>query len=226
MSIKKGYKIAILGAFLTLLGDFLLGANPCANTTTGVLMLDMFMDAVNNSEIRMVLGGMLGAIGIPLEGIGYYQIYKLLKSQKGIWPTIYKWAVIAYTGLAGCGVHLACAVLPMLYKWIASTDPILAVDVTQKYANYFMMPPMIIFGVLLFIALFYQAIIFGLEKTIYPRHAALYNMVVGVIVTYIVAMFFDGTIVGNAIGTGTISFGNLWMFIMLLVKYPKEELCH
>ncbi len=75
---QKQYKITLLfgiiGAVLTILGDFLIGANPAGGSaiTTGSPMLDAFADSAAGSDLRLVLGGMFGLIGLPLEGAAYF----------------------------------------------------------------------------------------------------------------------------------------------------------
>lgn len=214
--------IALIGAAITLLGDILIGANPAATELTGVMMLDMFQDAADNSEVRMILGGMLGAVGISFTGVGYYQIYQFLKHRRGVMPYVYQLSTLLFIGLAGAGTHLSCAAIPMLYKWIAESDPALAAVVTIRYANCFMMPPTILFGVLLFVALIYQTVVIWKEETAYPRYAVFYNMVFGVIAAYTAAAIIGNNVVGNGIGTGAISIGHMWMFGMMLFKCPEE----
>lgn len=220
---RNGLIFGIIGALLTMLGDFLIGANPAAEISTGVAMIDMFADGMNNSDLRMVLGGLLGAIGIPITGIGYYRIYKaFIEKERGVMPLLYKVAILAYVGLAGAGVHLNCAAIPLLYKWVAATDPALAAQVAEKYANYFMMPPAVIFGVLLFIALVYQMVLFGRGKTPYPKWTLIFNMAFGVIPPYLIAAIIGNNVVGNGIGTAAISIGHLYMFTMFFLHIPDE----
>ena len=124
--------------------------------------------------------------------------------------------------LGGAGVHLPCAVIPMLYKWIAPTDPVLAASVAERYANLFMMPSMVIFGVLLFAALVYQTVVIAKGKTAYRKRAALYNMAIGVAASYIIVWAIGKNTVGNGIGTGAISIGHLYMFTMFYADMPNE----
>lgn len=224
---KLSYRTSLLcgciGALLTLTGDILIGANPACSISTGVAMLDMFVGAAKNSDIRMAIGGLIGAIGIPITAIGYMQIYHQFKDHNCIMSKIYQIAIFSYMTLAGAGVHLPCAIIPLLYKWIAGTDEQLAIQVTEKYANYFMMPLMIIFGCLLFIALIYQTVIILKGKTAFQKHAALYNMAIGVIISYVIAAVIGDNIIGNAIGTGAISIGHLYMFTMFILDSPQEK---
>lgn len=211
-----------MGAILTLIGDFLLGANPAAETT-GSAMVDMFVDAAGNSGLRMALGGMLGAIGIPLEGVAYFQINRILKGNGGILSHIYRFSILMYIGLAGAGTHLGCAAIAMIYQWVSAADPVLAVDVAEKYASYFMMPPTVLFGVLLLIALIYQTVLIGRGKTVYPRHAVFYNMVFGMLAAYLLAAVIGNNVVGNGIATGAVSIGHIWMFGMMRLHFPEES---
>lgn len=223
---ERGLAAGVLGAGITLIGDLLLGANPAMEEATGSVMVDMFQDAARNSDLRMVAGGMLGAVGILLTGVAYFQVYQLLKGGKGVMPRIYWLSSLLYMGLAGAGTHLSCAAIPMLYKWIAESDPALAVTVTEKYAACFMMPPTVLFGVPLLAALVYQAAAVGTGKTAYPRRAALYNMMFGAAAAYALAAVVGNNTVGNGIGTGAISIGHIWMFGMLLAKRPDQCRSH
>ena len=112
--------------------------------------------------------------------------------------------------------------IPLLYEWIAGTDEQLAIQVAEKYANYFMMPLMVIFGCLLLTALVYQTIIILKGKTSFSKRAALYNMAIGVVISYILAAVIGDNIIGNAIGTGAISIGHLYMFMMFMIDRPKD----
>lgn len=169
----------------------------------------------------MVLGGMLGAIGISFTGVGYFQISQFLKDGKGILPRVYQLSTLMFIGLAGAGTHLSCAAIPMLYKWIAVSDPELAVTVAEKYANCFMMPPTVIFGILLLASLVYQTVVIWKKETAYPRHAVFYNMAFGVIAAYALAAVIGDNVIGNGIETSAISIGHLWMFGMMLLKCPR-----
>lgn len=226
---QKQYKITLLlgiiGAVLTIFGDFLIGANPAGGSaiTTGSPMLDAFADSTAGSDLRLVLGGMLGLIGLPLEGAAYFGIRKfLLKDRKGVMPILYQAAVLAQTGIAG-SAHLSCAVIALLMKWIAPADPNLAVDAVLKYTDYILTPMTVIFGVLLFIALIYQFILIVRGSTPYPRYAAFYNMVLGAGVFMLIGAVIGNNTIGNGISTAAVSMGTLWMFSMMLGTFRTKH---
>ena len=226
---QKQYKITLLlgiiGAVLTIFGDFLIGANPAGGSaiTTGSPMLDAFADSTAGSDLRLVLGGMLGLIGLPLEGAAYFGIGKfLLKDRKGVMPILYQAAVLAQTGIAG-SAHLSCAVIALLMKWIAPADPNLAVDAVLKYTDYILTPMTVIFGVLLFIALLYQFILIVRGSTPYPRYAAFYNMALGAGVFRLIGAVIGNNTIGNGISTAAVSMGTLWMFSMMLGTFRTKQ---
>ena len=226
---QKQYKITLLlgiiGAVLTIFGDFLIGANPAGGSaiTTGSPMLDAFADSTAGSDLRLVLGGMLGLIGLPLEGAAYFGIGKfLLKDRKGVMPILYQAAVLAQTGIAG-SAHLSCAVIALLMKWIAPADPNLAVDAVLKYTDYILTPMTVIFGVLLFIALLYQFILIVRGSTPYPRYAAFYNMALGAGVFMLIGAVIGNNTIGNGISTAAVSMGTLWMFSMMLGTFRTKR---
>ena len=78
-------------------------------------------------------------------------------------------------------------------------------------------------GVLLFIALVYQTVVIIKGRTAYKKRAALYNMAIGVAVSYVLAWVIGKNAVGNGIGTGAISIGHLYMFTMFYADMPKER---
>ena len=195
---QKQYKITLLlgiiGAVLTIFGDYLIGANPAGRSaiTTGSPMLDAFADSTAGSDLRLVLGGMLGLIGLPMEGAAYFGMGKLLlKDRKGVMP------------------HLSCAVIALLMKWIAPADPNLAVDVVLKYTYCILTPMTVFFGVLLFIALLYQFILIVRGSTPYPRYAAFYNMALGAGVFMLIGAVIGNNTIGNGISTAAVSMGTL-----------------
>lgn len=71
---RNGLICAVIGSVLTMIGDFLIGANPAADLPTGVVIIDLYGDCLRNSDLRMMAGGMLGVFGMPLTGIGYYRL--------------------------------------------------------------------------------------------------------------------------------------------------------
>ena len=226
---QKQYKITLLlgiiGAVLTIFGDFLIGANPARGSaiTTGSPMLDAFADSTAGSDLRLVLGGMLGLIGLPMEGAAYFGMGKLLlKDRKGVMPILYQAAVLAQTGIAG-SAHLSCAVIALLMKWIAPADPNLAVDIVLKYTYCILTPMTVIFGVLLFIALLYQFILIVRGSTPYPRYAAFYNMALGAGVFMLIGAVIGNNTIGNGISTAAVSMGTLWMFSMMLGTFRTKH---
>ncbi len=227
---QKQYKttllLGIIGAFLTMIGDLLIGANPAGGSdiTTGTPMLDSFAASAATSDFRLVLGGMLGMIGLPLEGAAYFGIGKyLLKDRKGIMPILYQAAVLAQTGIAG-SAHLSCAVNALLLKWISAKDSELAVEVVLKYTYDILTPMAVIFGILLFIALLYLFVLMVKGSTPYPKYAAFYNMAFGAAVGMIAGALIGNNAVGNGISTAAVSIGQLWMFAMMLSAVNKKQI--
>lgn len=221
---RNGLICAIIGSALTMIGDFFIGANPSVDVPTGVAIIDLYGDCLRNSDLRMMTGGMLGVVGMPLTGIGYYRIYEaFIRKEGGILAFLYKLAALACVGLGGAGVHMSCAIIPLLYKWIAPTGSSLATQVAERYSDYILIPLMIVFGILLFIALMYQIYVFAKGKTPYPRRAFIFNMAFGVIVPYLMAFLIGHNVIGNGIGTAAISIGHLWMFGGLLATMHRSD---
>ena len=137
-------------------------------------------------------------------------------------PILYQAAVLAQTGIAGAS-HLSCAVIALLLKWIAPTDPDLAVDAVLKYTYCILTPMTVIFGVLLFIALLYIFILIIKGGTPYPKHAAFYNMAFGAGVFMLIGAVIGNNTIGNGISTAAVSMGTLWMFSMMLGTFRTKH---
>jgi len=77
--IKRLLLIGLTGALLTAVGDFLLayGENQEFTGITGVLMAN----ALNLKDWQLIVGALLGMVGIFLEGIGFFAVYKLIKKE-------------------------------------------------------------------------------------------------------------------------------------------------
>lgn len=141
---KKGgpefiYIIGLAGAFLTLLGDFLMGS---------VEGTQWYIYAGSAVSIPCIaVGGLLGVVGIPLEAIGYTGLYKLLKNKESKTAKVMRTGIFGGAVLGGAGVHLGCAAAMLIYRQVSLYDESLAYSVTNTYLSWIFMPVCIVYSV-------------------------------------------------------------------------------
>lgn len=106
--VKKMLLIGMIGAVLTMIGDFLLlGVD--STGATGSLGQYIFA-AEKISYTRIGLAGFFGFAGIPVTAFGYYALYELMQDKTSIMARIYKSSVYAFAAFGGA-VHIICCYL-------------------------------------------------------------------------------------------------------------------
>ena len=74
--IRKLLVIGLFGSLMTGAGDFLLGFGEEIRGST--LASNVMSNAMNLSDAQMIRGGLLGFIGLFLEGLAFFAIYRLM----------------------------------------------------------------------------------------------------------------------------------------------------
>ena len=92
---KKGFILGLIASLITFSGDMLLGYIQVENPEKSLMNFSLTLPLS-----RIMWGGFLGVIGIPLQCIGYWQIYKLMKESSETLSKLYK---VGYLGVAGNG---------------------------------------------------------------------------------------------------------------------------
>jgi len=127
---KKGFILGLIASLITFSGDMLLGYIQVENPEKLLMNFSLTLPLS-----RILWGGFLGVIGIPLQCIGYWQIYKLMKEGSKTLSKLYNVGIWGWLVMAACGVHLNCAVVMLIYKQLYSTDAILAHNVATTFSN-------------------------------------------------------------------------------------------
>ena len=108
---KKRFILGLIASLITFSGDMLLGYIQVENPEKSLMNFSLTLPLS-----RIMWGGFLGVIGIPLQCIGYWQIYKLMKEGSETLSKLYKVGIWGWLVMAACGVHLNCAVVMLIYK--------------------------------------------------------------------------------------------------------------
>lgn len=218
--IRKLFIIGLFGGIMTFIGDWLLGYGVYDESLTGLeKKLSQYLAL---SDGKIFWSAFLGLIGISLEGLCYFGIYCLIKSEK--YAHIFRSGVFGYMLFAACGVHVPCLSSVYFYKAMMLENPESAYALTVKFGMYFLLPAMILFLVFFFVMSAAQSIAFAKGLTPYPKWCWIFCLPVGMAVTMLLK-FTGNHAISNGLTAAWISVGNIWMFggLLLTMRLAKER---
>lgn len=133
--IRKLFVIGLFAGIMVLVGDMLLGWGKADDSIPG--MAGALSAYVNLSDARIFWSSILGFIGIPLEGLCYFGIYRLIAPYSEKYAHIYRSGIIGYIAFGGCGVHVPCLACVFFYKYMLAADPANALELSVKFGKFF-----------------------------------------------------------------------------------------
>ena len=222
--IRHLMKLGIFAALMVLAGDMLLGWGVHDSNISG---LEGYLSAyLNLPDSRIFWSAFLGFLGIPLEALCYFAIYRLIQPYSEKQAHLYRSGIIGVLAFAGCGVHVPCLACVFFYKYMMAASAGTALEASLRFGMYFLLPGMILF--LIFWVILQVAHIGAFAKglTPYPKWCWIFCPTVGMALTMLLK-FLPESAVRNAITAAWLSIGNLWMFGGLLAmssKAAKDQL--
>ena len=220
--IRKLFIIGLIGGCMTFVGDWLLGYGVCDESLTGLEKeLSQYLVL---SDGKLFWSAFLGLIGISLEGLCYFGIYRLIASSSMKHAHVFRSGVFGYMLFAACGVHVPCLSTVFFYKHMMIESPDNAYDLTLKFGFYFLLPAMILFLIFFFIMSAAQISAFAKGMTPYPKCCWIFSMPVGMAATMLLKFTGNHAIV-NGLTAAWISIGNIWMFggLLLTMRLAQRE---
>jgi len=219
--IKKLLTIGLFASILTGIGDFLLGF--AENTAGNSLATSVMASAPNLADWQMIAGGLLGFLGIFLEGLACFAIYRLMADAAPGYAHLYRAGIFGYIWLAPVGCHMNLGILNLAYKYLLQADAALA----EKAANLLfcgLFEPVYLLLIVFWLPMMIvQFLAFSRGLTPYPRRARWFCVPIGAIPALALsAVLGPGTALGAAVGTMFLSFGNAFMFGGLLAALPEK----
>ncbi len=210
-------KIGIFAGMIALAGDFVLGYGTCNEALTG--FDQYFSRYLTVSDTRIALSAFLGLIGIPLESLCYFAIYRLIASKSESYAHQYRSGLFGIL-IFGALVHVVCCITVAYGKLCYMSDPIEAPHQIITFALYYLMPASILFFIFFIYASIIQWKAFSKGYTPYPKKCKVFNLLMGMLI--VVSMHcFGNQAWAYAVSTGWISWGSVFMFSGLL-KHMKE----
>ena len=201
-------KIGILAALAVLIGDMLLGWGASDPSVTELPA--MFTRYLSVPDSRIFASALLGLIGIPIECLCWFAIYRMIKPYSEKEAHAYRAGIVGCLAFGGCGVHVPCCMAVYLLKRFYANDPATVQREALRWIGWFLIPATIIFCVFFFLAAIVQIRAFAAGHSPLPRRCWVFSVLFGLIWILLMRLIGDYGIT-NALATGWISVGNLWM---------------
>ena len=220
--IRKLFIIGLIGGCMTFVGDWLLGYGVYDESLTGLEKeLSQYLDL---SDGKLFWSAFLGLIGISLEGLCYFGIYRLIANGSHKYAHIFRSGVFGYMLFAACGVHVPCLSTVFFYNHMMRESPDTAYDLTLRFSLYFLLPALIMFLIFFFVMSAAQIIAFAKGMTPYPKWCWIFSMPVGMAATMPLNFAGNHAII-NGLTAAWISIGNIWMFggLLLTMRLVQRE---
>ncbi|MCR5356920.1 MAG: hypothetical protein K6E63_05895 [Lachnospiraceae bacterium] len=223
--IRKLFFIGLCAGIMVLAGDMLLGWGVSDETLTGIAK--KLSTYATISDNRILWSAILGFIGIPLEGLCYFGIYRLVAPYSEKYAHMLRSGILGYIAFGGCGVHVPCLALVYYYRQLINMNPETAVSQTIRFGLFFLLPGIIAFLIFFIIQSVAQVTAFVKGHTPYPKWCWIFSLPVGMTATMLLK-FAGNHALFNALTAGWISMGNIWMFggLLLMMKKAKEKENH
>ena len=220
--IKKLLTIGLMASCLVFVGDMLLGYGTSDKGLSGIER--MLSSYVKLSDTRIFWSSILGILGIPLEGLCYFGIYRLMAETAPGHAHIYRSGIFGYLIFGGCGVHMPCLAAVYFYKYMLAADPDTALKASVRFGEFFLLPGMILFFIFFCILSFSQISAFAKKMTPYPRWCWIFSLPVGMVITLPLNMTGDSAM-ANGVSAAWISIGNIWMFggLLFMMKRVRRK---
>ena len=220
--IRKLFTIGLFAGIMVLVGDMLLGWGKADDSIPG--MAGALSAYVNLSDTRIFWSSILGFIGIPLEGLCYFGIYRLIAPYSEKYAHMYRSGIIGYIAFGGCGVHVPCLACVFFYKHMLAADPANALELSIKFGKFFLLPGTIALFLFFIIHSIAQISAFARGYTPYPRWCWIFCMPLPMAAVYLLNFVGDYIII-NALTAAWISIANIWMFsgLLFMMKSAQKE---
>ena len=218
LRIQHLLKLGILASLMVLTGDMLLGWGVSDPSVTELPAL--FTRYLSVSDGRIFASALLGLIGIPIECLCWFAIYRMIKPYSEKDAHTYRAGIIGCLAFGGCGVHVPCCIAVWLLKHFYTDNPATVMQETWRFIGWFLLPATVIFLVFFLLAAAVQIRAFSKGHTPLPRRCWVFSVLFGFVFAVVMRLIGNYGLT-NALSTGWISIGNLWMMCGLLAASRK-----
>ena len=213
-------KLGIFASLLVLAGDMLLGwgvSDPNVKELPATLTKYLSV-----SDGRIYASALLGLIGIPVECLCWFAILRMIKPYSKRDAHAYRAGIIGCLAFGGCGVHVPCCMAVWLIKRFYANDSATVSQEALRWLGWFLLPATVIFVIFFFLTAIVQIRAFAKGRTPLPRWCWVFSVLFGLVWAALMRLLGDHSLT-NALATGWISVGNLWMMGGLLIEAKKMQ---
>ena len=100
----------------------------------------MFTRYLSVSDGRIFASALLGLIGIPVECLCWFAIYRMIQPYSEKDAHAYRAGIIGCLAFGGCGVHMPCCAAVYLVKRFYANDPATVADEALRWIGWFFTP--------------------------------------------------------------------------------------
>lgn len=214
------FRLGIVAALMVLAGDILLGWGVADLNLSG--MDRYFSRYLTVSNGRIFWSAILGVIGIPIECLSYFGVYRLIASRSEKYAHIYRAGLFGMLTF-GAFTHVVCCATVYYLNSVNALNPVATSESTLRFAEFFLLPVMILFLPFYLTAAITQFVAFVKGLTPYPKLCCIFTFLAGLIVV-VITRFMGNVAIAYALSTAWISLGALWTFGGLLVTMKKADM--
>ena len=212
-------KIGIFAALMVLAGDMLLGWGVSDPSVSGIpSMLTKYLSVPDG---RIFASALLGLVGIPIECLCWFAICRMIQPYSEKDAHAYRAGIIGCLAFGGCGVHVPCCMAVWLLNHFYAANGAMAEQEMLQWISWFLIPATIIFAIFFFLTAIIQIRAFIAGHTPLPHWCWIFSILFGLVWIVLMRLIGDHALT-NALATGWISIGNLWMMGGLLIMIKKK----
>ncbi len=217
--IRHLMKLGLFAAIMGLLADMLLGWGVADDNVQD--LPSSLVKYLTVSDVRFFLSAFFGMIGISAVCLCYFSIYRLISVKSEKYAHRYRTGIIGSLAFGACGVHVPCCAAAYFLKKMYAIDPNTALEETARYMMYFLVPAMVLFMIFYIYMIITQINAFRKGLTPLPKYCWIFTVLFGVVI--VLPLKLINTPLTNALSTGWINLGNIWMYGGLLAVTARKK---
>lgn len=214
--IRKLLLIGLMAALIAIAADMILGWNVVSDGSE----LGTFSKYIGISDKRIFWSALLGLIGIPLETLAYFGVYRLFASKSIKRAHTYRTGIIGILTF-GSFTHVVCCAAVYYLNRMNDLNASEVLSETLRFTEFFLAPVSVIFFAFYLIFIITHIIGFAKGDSPLPKWCAIFNPAMGIIIVAVLRLFGNHEWV-NALSTGWISIGGIFTFAGLLIACRKH----
>ena len=211
--IRHLLKLGIFSSLMVLAGDMILGWGVTDPSVSGIPL--MYTRYLTVSDGRIFAAALLGLVFIPVECLCWFAIYRMIRPYSAEDAHAYRAGIIGCLAFGGCGVHVPCCMAVWLLKRCYAADPANMAQQRLGWLGWFLLPATLLFLIFFFLVAIVQMRAFRKGHTPFPGWCWVFSLLSGLVWIVLMRLAGDHALT-NALATGWISIGNLWMMGGLL----------